>query len=162
MDQQQNSNSYFLEHREKHHLIFHPAASSFEYRCYLHPLYYKGPKEKICTVSARIFNNFRTLKNHYKKNHEKEFGREFELPFNCDLCDKSFILGEALLFHQKSEHGQQIKTLKCEYCPRTFFSKATKAIHENMHSEGQLLSKCPFGVLKSPKTPTIFFPGFLL
>jgi hypothetical protein len=27
--------------------------------------------------------------------------------------------------------------------------------------KGQLISKRPFGVFKSPKTPTKFFPGFL-
>jgi hypothetical protein len=27
--------------------------------------------------------------------------------------------------------------------------------------KGQLISKCPFGVLKFSKKPTIFFPGFL-
>ena len=27
--------------------------------------------------------------------------------------------------------------------------------------KGQLISKCPFGLLKSPKKPTIFFRGFL-
>ena len=28
-------------------------------------------------------------------------------------------------------------------------------------SKGQLISKCPFGVFKSPKKPTKCFPGFL-
>ena len=27
--------------------------------------------------------------------------------------------------------------------------------------KGQLILKCPFGVFKSPKKPTNFFPGFL-
>ena len=27
--------------------------------------------------------------------------------------------------------------------------------------KGQLILKCPFGVFKSPKKPTKFFPGFL-
>ena len=31
----------------------------------------------------------------------------------------------------------------------------------DMSSKGQLISKCPFGVIKSPKKPTKFFPGFL-
>ena len=29
------------------------------------------------------------------------------------------------------------------------------------HTKGQLISKCPFDVFKSPKKPTKFFPGFL-
>ena len=28
-------------------------------------------------------------------------------------------------------------------------------------AKGLLISKCPFGVIKSSKTPTKFFPGFL-
>ena len=28
-------------------------------------------------------------------------------------------------------------------------------------SKGQLILKCPYGVFKSPKKPTKFFPGFL-
>ena len=28
-------------------------------------------------------------------------------------------------------------------------------------AKGQLISKCPFGVFKSSKKPTIFFAGFL-
>ena len=30
-----------------------------------------------------------------------------------------------------------------------------------VYLKGRLISKCPFGVLKSPKKPTKFFPGFL-
>ena len=32
---------------------------------------------------------------------------------------------------------------------------------ESFIIKGQLISKCPFGVFKSPKQPTKFFPGFL-
>ena len=28
-------------------------------------------------------------------------------------------------------------------------------------AKGQLITKCPFGVFKSPKKPTKFLPGFL-
>ena len=31
-----------------------------------------------------------------------------------------------------------------------------------VETKGQLISKCPFGVFKSPKKPRKFFPGFLL
>ena len=37
----------------------------------------------------------------------------------------------------------------------------TIVIQESGHVKGQLISKCPFGVFKSPKIPTKFFPGFL-
>ena len=39
---------------------------------------------------------------------------------------------------------------------RVFFFKKNLTI-----SKGQLISKCPFGVFKSPKKCTNFFPGFL-
>ena len=32
---------------------------------------------------------------------------------------------------------------------------------QNVVAKGQLISKCPFGVFKSCKKPTKFFPGFL-
>ena len=37
------------------------------------------------------------------------------------------------------------------------------SIHQTsmQYTKGQLISKCPFGVFKSPKKPTKFFPGFL-
>jgi hypothetical protein len=45
----------------------------------------------------------------------------------------------------------------------------TKNVSENQQdilqieksTKGQLISKCPFGVFKSPKKPMKFFPGFL-
>ena len=35
------------------------------------------------------------------------------------------------------------------------------ALITNRKPKGQLILKCPFGVFKSPKKPTKFFPGFL-
>ena len=32
---------------------------------------------------------------------------------------------------------------------------------DNKNAKGQLISKCPFGVFKSPKPPAKFFPEFL-
>jgi hypothetical protein len=46
-------------------------------------------------------------------------------------------LEESLLCHQKSEHVHNVNTSQCDHCPRIFFSKAAKVIHENMHSEAQ-------------------------
>ena len=34
-------------------------------------------------------------------------------------------------------------------------------VGEEVTAKGQLISKCPFGVFKSSKKPTKFFPGFL-
>ena len=38
---------------------------------------------------------------------------------------------------------------------------ATAAILPIVVAKGQLILKCPFGVFKSPKKTTKFFPGFL-
>ena len=32
---------------------------------------------------------------------------------------------------------------------------------KDLYTKGQLISKCPYGVFKSPKKPTKIFPGFL-
>ena len=37
----------------------------------------------------------------------------------------------------------------------------TKSDKKQAAAKGQLISKCPFGVFKSPKKPTKNFPGFL-
>jgi hypothetical protein len=34
-------------------------------------------------------------------------------------------------------------------------------IYALVDTKGELISKCPFGVFKSPKKTGIFFPGFL-
>ena len=63
-----------------------------------------------------------SLKGHVKRKHEKDA----ELPSKCNICDAAFILGEALLYHQLTEHGHKIETQKCEECHLEFFSKGTK------------------------------------
>ena len=50
-------------------------------------------------------------------------------------------------------------------CPECDTQSPNKALFINHalieHPKGQLILKCPFGVLKSPKKPTNFFPEFL-
>ena len=38
---------------------------------------------------------------------------------------------------------------------------STVSLCSSLLAKGQLISKCPFGVFKSSKKPTKFFPGFL-
>ena len=40
-------------------------------------------------------------------------------------------------------------------------SKTEQKHQEFAHTKGELISKCPFGVFKSSKKTTNFFPGFL-
>ena len=51
------------------------------------------------------------------------------------------------------------------YCRYTIKTKLKEQTNERFGpgtiAKGQLISKCPFGVFKSPKKPIEFFPGFL-
>ena len=82
---------------------------------------------------TKVFKDLLSYKNHYIES--EKHSKEFQPPFKCDRCDKSFILGEALIFHQKCEHSQEIEVLKCEYCSSEFFTKATKSVHEKNHPD---------------------------
>ena len=92
--------SYFFQHYEK----FHSGLSRHEYQC------------SSCRYT---FHDMQSLKGHSKRKHEKDV----ELPFKCNVCDATYILGEALLYHQLSEHGHKIEPQKCEDCNQEFFSK---------------------------------------
>ena len=46
---------------------------------------------------------------------------------SCNVCDLTFILEEALLFHLKTEHAQKIDTLNCADCSLEFFSKGRES-----------------------------------
>ena len=99
-----------LQHYEK----FHSGLSRREYPC------------SSCRYN---YQDLRSLKGHCKKKHEKEI----ELPFACNVCDLTFILEEALLFHLKTEHAQKIDTLNCADCSLEFFSKGRES--ERLSSE---------------------------
>ena len=96
--------NFSLQHYEK----FHSGLSRREYPC------------SSCRYN---YQDLRSLKGHCKKKHEKEI----ELPFACNVCDLTFILEEALLFHLKTEHAQKIDTLNCADCSLDFFSKGRES-----------------------------------
>ena len=51
----------------------------------------------------------------------------------------------------------------CQFYPLIMFTIYNKLIQSNklIPAKGKLILKCPFGVFKSSKKPTKFFPGFL-
>ena len=66
--------------------------------------------------------------------HKKEL---VEPPFKCQVCDMSFILEEALHYHQKVEHDFKIECFECKECLRNFFCKGSYQVHIRIHlSEG--------------------------
>ena len=74
----------------------------------------------------------------------------------------------ALSFFCCTFYQNKYKTLvnRVTYCvlSMSFFLQRDQNNEESFSfwvTKGQLISKCPFGVFKSPKKPTIFVPGFL-
>ena len=59
---------------------------------------------------------------------------------------------------------EQLRKIQ-ESTPLEKYEKIRSQLKSDEHlieaSKGQLISKCPFGVFKSPKKPMKFFPGFL-
>ena len=45
--------------------------------------------------------------------------------------------------------------------PQTLDPQVSSNLFSKVCTKGRLISKCPVGVIKSPKKPTNFFPGFL-
>ena len=115
----------FLQHHEK----FHSGLTRREYKC---------------TKCITQYEDLQVLEAHYKKRH----GMELNLPFMCKDCDVSFILEEALIYHQKREHSHEISTYKCDECQTEFFSHGYKTVHDMMYhnlskSEMILCKYCP-------------------
>ena len=98
--------------------------------------------------------------------------------FKCSICDKIFPQKFHMERHKVVDHDNK-KTFKSKICDKRLalnsnMSKNMASVHEgkkevkfktkiakSMPAKGQLISKCPFGVFKSSKKPTKFFPGFL-
>ena len=83
-------------------------------------------REYQCTVCRQNHPHFQGLESHYKQKHDQVM----EPPFVCSICDENFILEEALLYHQKIEHSQEIYVHKCEECQLDFFLKGIKTVHD--------------------------------
>ena len=101
----------------QHHDMFHYGMSRREYQC------------SVCTQAhsyVHSFPYFQVLESHCKQKHDQEF----ELPYRCSTCDEVFILEEAWLYHQKTQHAQEISSFQCNPCQIDFFSKGFKTIHD--------------------------------
>ena len=57
--------------------------------------------------------------------------------------------------------GQKCYLKYCSYSTIYWSMSIPVSNFISLIDKGQLISKCPFGVFKSPKKPTNFFPGFL-
>ena len=80
----------------------------------------------------------------------------------------SFATNEMLKKHWIKKYGKEPNTLEKLFIGGIAGLSGQAASHpldvvrRRMQTPtGQLISKCPFGVFKSPKKPTNIFPGFL-
>ena len=67
----------------------------------------------------------------------------------------NFVFKSIIKVHIMISTNLRSSTLKDTEIDHLFTSFSIMAL------KGQLISKCPFGVFKSPNKPTKFFPGFL-
>ena len=64
------------------------------------------------------YEDVQVLKAHYNDKHQMEF----ESPFVCKDCGSSFILEDALFYHQKTIHSYENEIVKCSPCNLDFYS----------------------------------------
>merc|ERR1719219_863953 len=90
-----------------HHSKVHNNFQKHQYKC------------EICRVGSEKFkyshHQISSLKEHVILIHKKEL---VEPPFKCQVCDITFILEEALHYHQKVEHDFKIECFECKECLR--------------------------------------------
>ena len=55
----------------------------------------------------------------------------WELPFKCDLCDKTFVIKRKLTSHQRVHSGE--KPFKCDYSDKTFVLNSEITSHQKTH-----------------------------
>ena len=58
------------------------------------------------------------------------------MPFECDHCDKTFLLKTKLTCHQKAKMGE--KPFKCKECHNSFVKKDDLTCHQRTHSGEKL------------------------
>ena len=94
--------------------------------------------------------------------------RKLPSGFECRLCSHQTTHNEGLALKPRIRmynHLNNIHSEKYDLSNRDELQEDQKPERNNKNDQlkgkGQLILKCPFGVFKSPKKLTIFFPGFL-
>ena len=116
-------NSFYHFFIFQHHELFHPSLNRREYSCKM-----KSANSNVTDCKGH-YQDFQVLKAHYSYKHNAAF----EYPLKCEVCNISFILEEALLHHERTEHSSKISIELCVDCDIDFFSIATKLVHEDMY-----------------------------
>lgn len=127
--------------------------------------------DHICAVCGRRYENEQLLRRHVKCRHkppkqwlkcgecDKKFRFHSDLKKHsvihghiedrshvCEVCDRGFSEGLALIGHMRS-HAQNC-TIACRYCRQTFEETVARAEHENMHAAAgeQMLRSDPSAI----------------
>ena len=78
------------------------------------------------------------LKRHTLTVHEDEYEGNI---YNCDICDKGFILQDKLRWHKKIIH-EGIEKRDCKHCGKTFNKHSNLRRHIHVIHEGRKDHKC--------------------
>ena len=82
-----------------------------------------------CSTCKRTFHKKIELKRHNEYYHDKS------ATFQCDICNKRFILASKLRSHLETEHSAGGTTTKCNLCGKFISSNLTahiKLVHESV------------------------------
>ena len=113
---------YFFQHYTE----IHPSIKRHEYKCsrchYHHPSFFQ-------------------VDHHFQYTHKKP---GIFHPLKCDDCVQPYFLEEALAYHKKLEHDEEIIPFNCDECQREFFTQSGIMVHETLHvgetKQGTLLT----------------------
>ena len=86
-----------------------------------------------CAICSRTFDSNRTLLNHMRFSHNKEFNAKYEsidrIP--CRFCDETFLHVKILVLHVQNVHQDEAKDSppKCKQCRKVYPSEAILGWH---------------------------------
>ena len=110
-----------------------------------------------CSMCNSIFTSTKSLSFHIGKYHDS-IGLEYEKTvFECDICEKRFMLSYRLRIHFQSAHTR-LRKFKCEHCEKQFRAEADVRKHiSRLHKKSEDSKvKCPLCNSKR-----LYFPHYL-
>ena len=108
----------------QHYISLHKGMSRRQYNC------------QKCRYN---FSDLTLLERHWKNHHQKDLeylSKCHIFPLKCHICEETFILEEALHYHQKVDHSHDIKSFECENCERKYFCKGAFQVHKSIAHSG--------------------------
>ncbi|XP_046802766.1 zinc finger protein 271-like isoform X1 [Lucilia cuprina] len=87
------------------------------------------PIQKKCAICNKTFSHQKMLVQHCQKAHPNE------KTFKCLYCPTVFSKLKSVTTHYKRSHSKTTKTIFCEYCNMSFFTKFLLERHLRSHTE---------------------------